>query len=77
MKDGSFRVIREREGDEVSDELLDDYADPDSTNYKEIVEEIRKKLNFTTLFFHRLDDMVESVGISPCKLCTHCWNGKG
>ena len=71
------RVIREREGDEVSDELLDDYADPDSTNYKEMVEEIRKKLNFTTLFFHRLDDMVESVGISPCKLCTHCWNGKG
>lgn len=71
------RVIREREGDEVSDELLDDYADPDSTNYKEMVEEIRKKLNFTTLSFHRLDDMVESVGISPCKLCTHCWNGKG
>ena len=71
------RVNREREGDEVSDELLDDYADPDSTNYKEMVEEIRKKLNFTTLFFHRLDDMVESVGISPCKLCTHCWNGKG
>ncbi len=71
------RIIKEREGDGVSAELLDDYADPDSANYKEMVEEIRKKLNFTTLAFHRLDDMEKSVGISPCKLCTHCWNGKG
>lgn len=71
------RIIKEREGDDISDELLDDYADPDSTNYKEMVEEIRKKLNFTTLSFHRLDDMEKSIGISPCKLCTHCWNGKG
>ena len=41
-----------------------------------MVEEIRKKLNFTTLQFHRLDDLVESIGISPCKLCTYCWSGK-
>ncbi|WP_101876253.1 amidophosphoribosyltransferase [Lachnoclostridium edouardi] len=71
------RIIKDREGDNVSSELLDDYANPDSQNYKEMVEEIRKKLNFTTLAFHRLDDLKESVGISPCKLCTHCWNGKG
>ena len=70
------RVIKEREGDQVSQELLDDYADPDSVNYKEMVEEIRKKLNFTTLRFHRLDDLIQSIGISPCKLCTYCWNGK-
>jgi len=24
----------------------------------------------------RLDDLTESIGISPCKLCTYCWNGK-
>ena len=42
----------------------------------EMIEEIRKRLNFTTLRYHRLDDLVESVGISPCKLCTYCWNGK-
>ena len=70
------RIIREREGENVSEELLADYANPDSTNYKEMVEEIRKKLNFTTLQFHRLDDLVESIGISPCKLCTYCWSGK-
>lgn len=70
------RIIREREGDQVSDELLADYANPDSQNYKEMVEEIRKKLNFTTLQFHRLDDLVESIGLSPCKLCTYCWSGR-
>ena len=43
----------------------------------EMVEEIRKQLHFTTLRFHRLDDLVESIGIEPCKLCTYCWNGKG
>lgn len=71
------RIIREREGDKVSREVLDDYANPDSQNYREMVEEIRKRLHFTTLRFHRLDDLMESIGIEPCRLCTHCWNGKG
>ena len=71
------RIIRDREGDNVSEEILADYANPDSQNYQEMVEEIRKRLNFTTLKFHRLDDLVESIGIEPCKLCTYCWNGRG
>ena len=70
------RIIREREGDEVSEEILADYADPDSQNYHEMIEEIRKRLNFTSLKYHRLDDLVESIGISPDKLCTYCWSGK-
>ncbi len=70
------RIIRELEGDEVSDELLMDYANPESQNYKDMVEEIRKKLNFTTLRYHRLDDLETAIGISPCKLCTYCWSGK-
>lgn len=70
------RVIREREGDQVSGELLADYANPDSQNYLEMVEEIRKQLDCTTLRYHRLDDLVSSIGISPCKLCTYCWSGK-
>lgn len=70
------RIIREREGDQVSQETLSDYADPDSANYNEMVEEIRKKLNFTSLRFHRLDDLEASIGISPCRLCTYCWSGR-
>ena len=49
---------------------------PGGELFKQMVEEIRKELNFTSLKFHRLDDMVEAIGISPCKLCTYCWNGK-
>lgn len=69
------RVIKKREGDNA-DKMLADYADPTSTNYKEMVEEIRKELNFTSLRYHRLDDMLESIGLDPCNLCTYCWNGK-
>ena len=70
------RIIREREGDDVSDEVLKDYANPDSQNYKEMVEEVRKRLNFTSLKYHRLDDMIETIGLPECKLCTYCWSGK-
>ena len=45
-------------------------------SYKEMVEEIRKRLNFTTLQFQRLDDLEEAIGIGPCKLCTYCWSGR-
>ena len=33
-----------------------------SERYNKMCEEIRKRSNFTTLRFHRLDDMVESIG---------------
>lgn len=69
------RIILEREGDKA-DERVADYTDPDSQNYKEMNDEICKQLKFTSLRYHRLDDMIESVGIEPCKLCTYCWNGK-
>ncbi len=69
------RIILKREGDNAN-KMLSDYADPTSQNYKEMIEEIRKQLNFTSLRYHRLDDMLESIGISPCNLCTYCWNGK-
>ena len=66
------RVIREREGEEASEELLKDYADPDSKNHKEMVEEIKKEQNFTTLKYQRLDDLIKSIGLPECRLCTYC-----
>ncbi len=70
-------VISELEGSkEVSDDTLREYADYASEKYEKMVEGIRKKLNFTTLRFHRLDDMIESVGIDEDKLCTYCWSGR-
>lgn len=70
------QVIRELEGDLVTDKLLDEYVNPDSQKYLDMIEGIRKKLNFTSLKFHRLDDLIESIGIGAEKLCTYCWSGK-
>lgn len=71
------RVIRDLEGTEdISDEVLQDYANPDHPKYQQMLDEICKRLKFTSLRYHRLDDMIESIGINPCHLCTYCWNGK-
>ena len=69
------RIIAERE-EEVTPEILAEYADPCSKKYEEMVEEVRKRQNFTTLRYHRLDDMIEAIGLPECKLCTYCFNGK-
>lgn len=69
------RVIKEMEGTEEPANLVR-YADPESGEYSAMLEYIGKKLNFTSLRYHRLDDMIESVGIDKCKLCTYCWDGR-
>lgn len=70
------RVIQEFEGDNVSNEIIQEYTDPDSEKYQKMINRICEKLHFTSLRYHRLDDMIDSVGIDPNKLCTYCWNGK-
>ena len=70
------RVVRQFEGDDVSPETLAKYCDPDTPEYEKLQEEICRQLHFTTLRFHRLDDMLNSTGLDHCKLCTYCWNGK-
>lgn len=69
------RIIKQFEGDNVSEETLRKYTDPDSPEYAKMVEEIRKELHFTSLRFHRLDDMLDSTGLPHECLCTYCWNG--
>lgn len=70
------RVIKKLEGVELTDEIIKEYVDPDGEKYAAMIEEIRKELHFTTLRYHRLDDMIASVGIDSDKLCTYCWDGK-
>lgn len=70
------RIIDRLENGNVTEEVLEEYADPESPKYERMVEEIRKEQNFTSLRFNRLDDMLDSIGIDKCKLCTYCWNGK-
>lgn len=70
------RVIARLENGNITKEILQEYSDPDSEKYEQMVEEIRKELHFTSLRFNRLDDMLDAVGIDKCKLCTYCWNGQ-
>ncbi len=70
------RVIKELEGRDPDDAVIQEYIDPDSEKYQRMVEEIGKQLHFTSLRYHRLDDMIDSVGIDADKLCTYCWDGK-
>ena len=70
------RVIREQEGDSCPEEVLEEYTNPDSCRYAKMIEEIRRIQNFTTLRFHRLDDLLASIGLEPCKVCTYCFSGK-
>ena len=70
------RVIREKEGKNVSPEVLKEYADPHSCKYEEMLQEICKIQSFTSLRYHRLDDLLESIGIDPCQVCTYCFDGR-
>lgn len=69
------RIIQRFEGDQAED-FLQEYANPDSERYHSMVEAIGREMNFSSLRYHRLDDMIKSVGIDASKLCTYCWNGK-
>ena len=71
------KVIAELEGVEVvSDEMVSEYTKADHPKYQMMVDEICKRMNFTSLQFHRLEDLVEAIGLPKCKLCTYCFDGK-
>ena len=70
------QVIQEEEGQAVERTILEDYANPDSDRYHRMLDRICKKLNFTSLAYNRLDDMIEATGLPKEKLCTYCWDGR-
>ncbi|MCI9067538.1 MAG: amidophosphoribosyltransferase, partial [Lachnospiraceae bacterium] len=69
------QVIRDMEGDDRF-ARLDAYSNPETAEYQEMVRHIGERLDFTSLRYHRLDDMIESVGLDRSKLCTYCWDGR-
>lgn len=69
------RVIKDMVGDYKHINLTA-YSDPETPEYKAMIENICKQLNFTSLRYHRLDDMIESVALDRNKLCTYCWDGR-
>ena len=71
------RIICELEGSEdVPYEVLKEYANPESEKYEKLLDVMCEQMNFTSLQFLRLDDMLKAVGIPAENLCTYCWNGE-
>jgi amidophosphoribosyltransferase len=66
------KAIHQLGGDE---ENLQKYANPDSEEYKKMVQQIAKNLDLDSLIYQRMDDLVEAIGLPKEKLCTHCWDG--
>jgi len=52
-----------------------EYTNPDSDNYKAMVNVIREKLHLTTLKYQRLENLIKAIGLPKEKLCTYCWDG--
>ena len=69
------RIIMEREG-RADDEVTMQYINHEGEKYDGMVENIRRKLNFTTLKYNTLDNMIQAIGLPKEKICTYCWNGK-
>ena len=53
-----------------------EYADPNSDEYRTMIERIRHRLGLTTLRYQQLDDLVASIGLPREELCTFCWDGR-
>ena len=69
------QIISDFEGDDKTN--LEKYAQTDSPEYKRMVAEIARRLGLSSLKFARLEDLIESIGMPKCKVCTHCFDGTG
>ena len=70
------RVITKLEGKEPDRETLMEYIDPEGEKYQKMIDMICEQLHFTSLRYHRIDDMIEAIGLPADKICTYCWSGE-
>lgn len=53
------------------------YIDSTTPEHKAMVEGIRQEMNFTTLKFSNINNLIASIGLPREKLCTYCFDGSG
>ncbi|MCL2042244.1 MAG: amidophosphoribosyltransferase [Bacteroidales bacterium] len=69
------RIIKELEStDDLTDNVLAPYTDPESEKHKAMIEAMRQSLQLDSIKFQRLNDLVETIGLPKEQLCTHCWD---
>ncbi|UCE17078.1 MAG: amidophosphoribosyltransferase [Gemmatimonadota bacterium] len=69
------RAIRELE--DHDGEPAAEYADSNSALYQAMVDQVRTRLNLTTLKYQNISDMLGAIGLPKEKVCTYCWDGVG
>ena len=69
------RTILELEGEEGF-KHLDEYSDSSTQRGQNMRKAIAEKFHFASLEFQSIEGLIQSIGLSPCKLCTYCLNGK-
>lgn len=69
------QIIRDFEGD--PDANLEAYATTGSPQYERMVAEIGRRLGLTSLKFCKIEDLIHSIGLPKCRVCTHCFDGTG
>ena len=68
------QLIAEFEGDS-SEAVLDKYIQTDSPEYNRMVNTLAERLHLSSLKFSKIEDLVNSIGLPKCQLCTHCFDG--
>lgn len=69
------RVIEKLEGNNDKD-IVAKYVDASTPEYQNMVDEICKELNFTSLKYQTLEGMLDAIGIDKSQICTYCWDGR-
>ncbi len=69
------RLIMELEGEDGFN-YLEEYSDSSTERGKKLREKLCEELHLASIEFQSLEGVIEAIGLSPCKLCTYCWNGK-
>ncbi len=76
----THRVIKRLENKDdswiIPDDILNEYVDESTERHRNMVEEIRKDMDFDSLKFQALEKLVEATRVEGCNLCTYCWNGE-
>lgn len=67
------RIIEELEGD--PNKNLEAYATTGSPEYKALVKKMAEKFGLDSLKFSTIEELVESIGLPKCRICTHCFDG--
>ena len=69
----SRRIIELLEGD--PDKNLEAYATTGTPEYNALVKKMAEHFKLDSLKFSTIEDLVESIGLPKCRICTHCFDG--